>query len=157
MKYKIKTSSFTAGMMSTMILLFLVFSGSECNELLTEPNVPQAMVGNWKLVLQTGALQDICPDENVNFQSNGIALLTCPNASQVSRNYAVSNNVLNYTETSVTYDVVFSNNDQTLELKGKNVSRNLTYQKLSMNELPPVNQNGAVSIHSSDRSKEEAK
>lgn len=157
MKNKNKTSSVAAGMMSAMILLFLMFSGSECNELLTEPNVPQAMVGNWKLVLQTGALQDICPDENVNFQSNGIALLTCPNSSQVSRNYAINNNVLNYTETSVSYDIVFSNNDQTLELKGKNVSRNLTYQKLSMNELPPVSQNGTVSMHSSDRSKEVTK
>ncbi len=157
MKNKVKASSVAAGMMSAMILLFLMFSGSECNELLTEPNVPQAMVGNWKLVLQTGALQDICPDENVNFQSNGIALLTCPNSSQVSRNYAINNNVLNYTETSVSYDIVFSNNDQTLELKGKNVSRNLTYQKLSMNELPPVNQNGRVSMHSSDRSKEVTK
>ncbi len=157
MKNKIKTSSVAAGMMSAMILLFLMFSGSECNELLTEPNVPQAMVGNWKLVLQTGALQDICPDENVNFQSNGIALLTCPNSSQVSRNYEINNNVLNYTETSVSYDIVFSNNDQTLELKGKNVSRNLTYQKLSMNELPPVNQNDRVSMHSSDRSKEVTK
>ena len=102
-------------------------------------------------------MQDICPDENVNFQSNGIALLTCPNSTQISRDFNVSNNVLNYTQSSVSYDVVFSNNSQTLELKGKNVSRDLTYQKLSMNEAPPVNQNGTPSTHSSDMAKEVTK
>lgn len=110
-------------------LVYITTSGSSCNELISSPSVPDAMKGNWKLVLQTGAQQDICTDETVNFQDNGIAILACPNSQQISRQYTVSNNVLTYTETSVAYDVVFSNNQQTLELKGKNVSRNLTYSK----------------------------
>jgi hypothetical protein len=157
MKNKIRSTSSAARMLSIAVLLFMMFSGSECNELLQEPAVPDAIIGNWKLVLQAGALQDICPDENVNFQSNGIALLTCPNSTQISRDFNVSNNVLNYTQSSVSYDVVFSNNSQTLELKGKNVSRDLTYQKLTMNEAPPVNQNGTPSTHSSEKTKEVTK
>jgi hypothetical protein len=116
---------------SAMLLLYIMFSGSDCSEVTNEPSVPDAIQGNWKLVLQTGALQDICPDEIVNFQSSGIAILTCPGSEAISRDYTVSNDILTYTETSIAYDIVFSNNQQTLELKGRNVSRNLTYSKQS--------------------------
>ena len=140
-------------LLSMGLLLFLIFTGSECNELINQVNVPGNLVGNWKLTLQTGALQDICPEENANFQSGGIAVLTCPNSQSVSRSYNVNNNVLTYTETSVAYDVVFSNNNQTLELKGKNVSRNLTYTKQS-GDAPQVSAGSEVSTTSSDLPKE---
>ncbi|MBX7043795.1 MAG: hypothetical protein K1X85_12930, partial [Ignavibacteria bacterium] len=110
----------------------------------------------WKLVLQTGAQQDICTDETVNFQDNGIAILACPNSQQISRQYTVSNNVLTYTETSIAYDVVFSNNQQTLELKGKNVSRNLTYSKQTTSPADVYGGN-ASSTTSSDLPKEVAR
>lgn len=144
-------------LVSMLMIVYLIFSGSECNELTNQQPVPDALVGNWKLSLQTGALQDICPDETVNFQSSGIALLTCPNSQQVSREYSVSNNILNYTQTSIAYDVVFSNNQQTLELNGRNVSRNLTYIRQSAADAIFSNSNSAVSNHSSEKPKEELK
>ena len=137
-------------------LVYIATSGSSCEELISNPPVPDALKGNWKLVLQTGAQQDICTDETVNFQDNGIAILACPNSQQISRQYTVSNDVLTYTETSVDYDVVFSNNQQTLELKGKNVSRNLTYSKQT-SATAETSRGNESSTTSSDLPKEVAK
>ncbi len=143
-------------LLSAAALMYMMFSGSDCNELINQQSVPESLVGNWKLTLQTGALQDVCPEETANFQTSGTAVLTCPNSTSVSRSYSVSNNVLTYTETSISYDVVFSNNNQTLELKGKNVSRNLTYTKQS-SDAPAVSSGNEVSVTSSDLPKEDSK
>lgn len=114
-----------------IILIFITTTGGDCEKILTGGgSVPSEMVGNWKLIEQTGALQDICTDETINFQSNGVAVLTCPNSTAINRNYSVSNNVLTYTETSVSYEIQFLNSNSELLLLGSNVSRNLKYQKV---------------------------
>ncbi len=114
-----------------LILISISLTGSDCEKILNNSGpVPTEMVGNWKLVEQTGALQDICPNENANFQSTGVAQLTCPEASSISRDFTVSNNVLTYTQTSVEYDVEFTNNNSKLALYGRNVSRNLKYERI---------------------------
>lgn len=120
------------GTICLMMMAFILLSltGAECEKLLTNnPNTPQEMVGNWRLVEQTGSLQDICINEVVLFQLNGIALLKCPEGMEISREFNVINNVLTYTQTSVTYNIE-TLNTQELFLIGTNVSRNLKYQKI---------------------------
>ena len=114
----------------SLSLIALSITGSECNEILEDNSViPQEIVGDWKLIEQTGALQDICPDENVNFQSGGVATLTCPNASAITRNFEVVNSVLTYTQTNISYGLQILDNGKLL-LTGQNVSRNLKYEKI---------------------------
>jgi len=111
-------------------LIALPLAGSDCEKaLISNGNVPQQMVGNWKLVEQTGALIDICAGETINFQVNGVAVLTCPNSNSISRDFRVENNLLTYTQTSVEYSVQTLTNDS-LYLLGQNVSRNLRYLKI---------------------------
>ncbi|MBS1551210.1 MAG: hypothetical protein JST15_03960 [Bacteroidetes bacterium] len=118
-----------------LILISLSLSGSDCEKLIQNNEViPQDLAGNWKLSEQTGALQDICPNETVNFQLNGVAQLTCPNSQTISRYYTVQDNSLKYTQTSVSYKIQTLNND-TLYLLGQNVSRNLIYLKISADEM----------------------
>lgn len=118
-----------------LILISLSLSGSDCEKLIQNNEViPQDLAGNWKLSEQTGALQDICPNETVNFQLNGVAQLTCPNSQTITRNFTVQDNSLKYTQTSVSYKIQTLNND-TLYLLGQNVSRNLIYLKISADEM----------------------
>jgi len=128
-KKKIKIRLFQA--MLTSFLISLSLTGTDCEKALTggSGSVPQEMLGNWKLVEQTGALIDICADETINFQSTGVAILTCPNSNPISRDFTVQNSVLTYTETSVAYSIQTLTNDS-LYLIGQNVSRNLRYLKI---------------------------
>ena len=123
------------------ILVYMTITGSECEDALNSliPEVPGEVVGNWKLIEQTGSLQDICPDETVVFQSSGQAQLTCPNSNTITRNFEVVNNVLTYTQTSISYNMEYSNNNQELLLTGSNVSRNLKYQRIVTASEPVIN------------------
>lgn len=124
-----------------LIMVYMTVTGSECQDALNAlvPEVPGDIVGNWKLIEQTGSLQDICPDETVVFQSSGQALLTCPNSNTITRNFEVVNNVLTYTQTSISYNMEYSNNNQELLLTGSNVSRNLKYQRIVTASEPVIN------------------
>jgi len=137
---------------SVSIIFFLTITGSECEDALNSiaPDVPGDIVGNWKLTEQTGAAQDICPDETVVFQTSGQAQLTCPNSNSISRNFQVVNNVLTYTETSISYNVEFANSNQELLLTGANVNRNLKYQRVITAPEPIINAPQNDFINSSD-------
>lgn len=151
MKIKLKNSASIMRLLTAGLLMYVMLCGGDCSELTNDPvPVPDELVGSWKLVLQTGALQDICPDEVVNFQASRVALLTCPNSQQISRDYSAENNILRYIATEIEYDIVFSNNQQTLELNGRNVSRNLTYQKQTAGAVTLVSGNSDA-VHSSDK------
>lgn len=120
-----------------MTLISLIITGSDCEKILEGGgNVPADIVGSWKLIEQTGAQQDVCPDEVANFQSGGVAQLTCPNSASINRDFSISENILTYTQTSVAYDVEFSNSNQNLMLYGRNVSRNLKYEKIVTDIFP---------------------
>lgn len=130
----------------SLILLLISFSflGGNCDKILENQNdVPEEMIGDWILSAQTGALQDICDGEVVNFQSTGIAKLTCPQSETITRNFKVESGELTYTETSVVYSIETLNND-TLYLLGENVSRNLLYLKI------PSSDTGTENLNDSD-------
>ncbi|HQY19611.1 MAG TPA: hypothetical protein PK294_04845 [Ignavibacteria bacterium] len=124
-----------------IILIYMTITGSECQDALNAivPEVPGDIVGNWKLIEQTGSLQDICPDETVIFQTSGQAQLTCPNSNTITRNFEVVSNVLTYTQTSISYNMEYSNNNQELLLSGSNVDRNLKYQRVVTASDPVIN------------------
>ncbi len=136
-----------------LILIFISVTGSDCNEAL-ENNVtpPPELLGEWKLASQTGALQDICPDEVVNFQTSNIAVLTCPGASSISRDFIFDNDILTYTQTSIEYDVEISNNNTELALYGRNVSRNLFYEKI-ITSVKPQSVNEKTELNNSSELK----
>ncbi|MDQ3021331.1 MAG: hypothetical protein M3R36_12290 [Bacteroidota bacterium] len=116
---------------SLILLISLSLTGGNCEKILqNDPVVTGEIIGDWQLIEQTGALQDICDDETVNFSSTGIALLTCPNATSISRNYSIVNNELLYTQTTISYNIEFSQDFLVLYMTGIGVSRNLTYQKI---------------------------
>ncbi|HAY33658.1 MAG TPA: hypothetical protein PK536_06655 [Ignavibacteria bacterium] len=139
--------------LSISILMYLTITGSECEDALNAiaPDVPGDIVGSWKLTEQTGSAQDICPNETVVFQTSGQAQLTCPNSNTITRNFQVVNNVLTYTETSISYNVEFANSNQELLLTGTNVNRNLKYQKIVTAPDPIINAPGTDFINSSDK------
>lgn len=112
------------------------FLGSDCQKILDSLSTSQDITGNWQLVRQTGSQQDICLGETANFQTNNVALLQCPGQTQISRTYSTSNGVLSYTETSIQYDYSVSSNNGTTQLvmTGKNVNRELTYNKTTANK-----------------------
>jgi hypothetical protein len=113
-----------------LILISLSVTGSDCDKVLSNNgSVPSDLIGEWQLVSQTGALQDICPLETVNFQSTMVALLTCPGSNPITRDFEISNDVLTYTQTSISYDVEITNENSELALYGRNVSRNLFYER----------------------------
>ncbi len=118
---------------SVTVLTFVALSvtGSDCDKVTADNNyIPQQLIGNWLLTEQTGALQDVCPDEYAGFQSNGIALLTCPASDTISRNFKVENSELTYIQTSVRYRLEFSDDNSEVWFYGTNVSRNLKYEKI---------------------------
>ncbi|HMQ69030.1 MAG TPA: hypothetical protein PKC58_08570 [Ignavibacteria bacterium] len=115
-----------------LILVSFPILSSDCNNLLNnEEPAPEKFVGNWTLIEQTGALQDICPQENVVFRADGVAELTCPEGQPILRDYSVSGAELFYDQTSLQYEYEFDDNDQKLNLYGVNVSRNLFYEKVT--------------------------
>ena len=115
-----------------LIALFGIIN-SGCN-LVNDPGSTSAadLIGVWELYKQTGALQDVCPNEILKLSADGTAKLQCPNQTEISRNYTAVNGVLTYTQTGVSFDfyVVTKTSSTTLELYGKNVSRNLFYNKV---------------------------
>lgn len=134
---KILSKSKLLHAITALILISLSITGSECDKVLSDNgNVPQSLLGDWQLASQTGALQDICPQERVNYQSSFIAQLTCPNSTPITRDFEIENDVLTYTQTSISYDVEFSENNTKLALYGKNVSRNLFYEKVVTSANP---------------------
>lgn len=112
------------------LILLLVISViiASCESLLQQSNSGDVS-GEWTLSYNSSGTRDICPGENVNFQSNGVALLKCPQGTQLSRNYTYSNNTLEYTQTGVKYSTSFGNNNNTMQLNGINVQRILVYTK----------------------------
>ncbi len=136
-----------------LLLLSLTSVGSNCNKILVNNGGSTDLVGTWKMIEQTGSLQDICPDETINFQSNGTAQLTCPGSSTITRNFTLANSVLTYTESSVSYDVEFSENNTIVSLFGRNVSRNLKYQKSITVALIPGSNGNTDHMNSSEAGK----
>lgn len=118
---------------STIILISISVSGSECDKSTNNGNNYTDITGTWQLIDMEGNLQDVCLGEFANFQANNIAILQCPNQGSISRQFTYSNSVLIYTETSVSYDVVHqtTNNISQIVLTGRNVSRTLTYNYIS--------------------------
>ena len=137
-------------LITALILISLSVIGSDCDKLLdNNAIVPEAIIGDWILDTQTGALQDICSGETVKFQSTNIALLTCPNAVAISRDFTIENSMLKYTQTAVNYEIEILNSD-TLSLKGQNVSRNLVYLKIPATDKPHFNLKESESNNSSE-------
>lgn len=136
------------------ILIMLSVTGSDCEKVLVDDNtVPQELIGDWQLTDQTGAQQDICPQEVVTFQSTGIAKLTCPGSDEISRDFTLENNILSYTQTSIAYDAEFSEDNLNLSLYGRNVSRNLFYQKIVTADIQNSSNKKTDFINSSDLGK----
>lgn len=135
-----------------LISISFCFTGGDCEKILeNNPDVPSPLIGNWTLVLQTGALQDICPGENAVFRSDGVAQLICPGEDTLSRNFDVVNNRLTYSQTSVSYDIEFIENDTEVWLYGTNVSRNLKYRKIITADAPAVIPQNTDFINSSEK------
>lgn len=146
MKNKFKYSSYL------LIVLFGLFN-SGCN-LLTDPGStnPADLIGAWELYKQTGALQDVCPNEVLTLSADGTARLQCPNQQEITRNYNAVNGVLTYTQTGISFDfyVVTKSTSITLELYGKNVSRNLFYNKITSVQTKKGSGSGENNSNSSE-------
>jgi len=136
-----------------IFIISVTIFNAGCN-LITEPGStnPSDLIGTWQLYKQTGALQDVCPDEILRLSSDGTAKLQCPGQQEITRNYSASNGVLTYTQTGVSFDffVVTNSSTVTLELYGKNISRNLFYNKTD--SIPIINGKGSgeLNINSSE-------
>ncbi len=116
-----------------VFLLAFPFIGSDCNNTTTQVT-NENIQGSWQLVSGTaGSQHDICPGETAVFQSDGVAILTCPNKSPINRNYTVNSSVLKFTETGIQYSVNLTNNNNTLNMTGiGNISgRILIYDKVT--------------------------
>ncbi len=154
MNNKYKSISRILQVFIIMILVSLSVTGSDCEKVLVDDNtVPQELIGDWQLTEQTGAQQDICPQEVVTFQSTGIAKLTCPGSDEISRDFTLENNILSYTQTSIAYDAEFSDDNLNLSLYGRNVSRNLFYQKIVTADIQNSSTKKTDFINSSDLGK----
>ncbi len=112
-----------------LFLVSVMILESGCQIIEEDQSTSQDLFGDWKLTSQTGALLDICPDEIVTFHSSMLAHLVCPGSDTIRRNFEIENDILTYTETSISYDIDITENGTKLSLKGRNVSRNLFYDK----------------------------
>ena len=112
-----------------VILAFLPFTGSDCENGIIGSGTTGDIIGTWQLTSMSGYLQDICAGEVVTYDSTGVATLQCPNSNPITRNYTVSNSILSYTETGVQYNITNLSNT-TLILEGRNVGRTLNYTKI---------------------------
>lgn len=123
----------------TILLLAFIslsFIASDCNEIIeTIVSDTGELTGSWRLIYNAGTLNDICPGENVEFQSNGVAVLSCPpgTSNSINRSYTSSNSILTYTETSVEYYIRKLTTSE-LELEGKNNNRYLYYTRVTSND-----------------------
>lgn len=119
------------------ILTLLIFSSTivSCSLFQEQGSTnPSDLIGSWELYKQTGALQDVCPQERITFKIDSTATLQCPNKPVITRHYTAKKGVLVYKETGISFDFyIFSTSSETrLELYGKNVSRNLFYYKINL-------------------------
>ena len=137
-----------------IIILSFPFLGSDCNNT-TNPVTNDNIVGNWLLTSNTGGTQhDICPGENINFQSGGVAILTCPNQVPINRNYSVTSSTLKFTDTGVEYQVNLTNSNYTMNMTGQgSVSgRILVYSRLTTAVKPSDNnKNSNIDKNSSEK------
>lgn len=122
------------------MLLSLPFLGSDCEDIINQINNTGDITGEWTLIYNSGSTNDICPGETANFQSNGIATLTCPFQSPVDRNYTYTSNTLTYTASGMAYTVAFDG-DQ-VQLSGTNNNRNLFYTRGIITDKKKTEQNG---------------
>ena len=126
MKFKIP-------LIRTFIILSFIslsFLGADCNKLLNSNSDDIAdVVGNWRLVQQSGAAFDVCDGETIQYSASHVALLQCPSQTAISRTVTVTNGTITYDETGIIYNytVNTSVNPAQLSLTGSNVSRNLVY------------------------------
>jgi hypothetical protein len=128
-KYRI----FSLRIITALMLVSLPFLGSDCEDVINQiANNPCSntndITGEWTLIYNGGTLLDICPGEIVNFPNStgATATLTCPNQTPISRLYTVTGTTLEYTETSMQYEVAFTENCE-LVLSGINNARVLYY------------------------------
>lgn len=150
MKSKITTYHRLILTLIITIITGLSFTGMDCDKLLT--GVPGDVTGTWQLVRMEGTLQDVCLGEILQFQSNGIATLTCPNGTPRQRNYTLESGVLTFTETNVVYNVTTENTNgiEQMVLTGVSISRILTYNAVTTaaadyNSASQVNSNSSES------------
>ena len=111
-----------------LLLISFPFIGGDCDDNVIGGSSGD-IAGTWKLVYIGGNLQDVCLGEIVTYQTNGVATLQCPNQAPITRNYAVSNNVLTYTPSGLQYSIT-ELTQTTLTLEGVNVGRTLWYNKI---------------------------
>lgn len=126
-----------------VFLIFFALTGMECDDLLNISNTD--ITGDWMLVSQSGAAQDVCSGENVDFQSNGVAILQCPGSTAISRNYDTNNGILTYESTGVQYNID-NVSSTTLNLTGINVDRNLEYQSIITDSVKDYTKDNAKSV-----------
>ena len=115
-----------------MAFISLSFLGSDCNKIIeTLGGDTGELTGTWQLIYNGGTLNDICPGENANFLTNGVAELSCPgNGQSISRIYTNLNYVLTYTETNIQYNIKKLTTSE-LELEGANNNRYLYYTRVT--------------------------
>ena len=123
-----------------VILSVVVFSiiGASCDVVNDKGSSNENdLVGSWQLTKQTGSQQDVCPNETITFQTGGTVTLQCPGQPQIQRTYTTSNGVVTYTETGVSFEfyVKIESGITKLELIGRNVQRNLYYNKVTVDKL----------------------
>lgn len=113
---KISTKTLTLRAVTALMLFSLPFLGSDCEDVINQINDPSGdLSGNWTLIYNAGTQNDICPGEQVNFPANtgGTAELSCPpHSTSVTRTYTVSGTTLTYTETSIQYQIDFTQNNE---------------------------------------------
>lgn len=165
MKFGLKNNLSVLRLFIALIIISISFISGDCEKVLVNPVNPipndsltsydSLFLGSWNLIYQTGALQDICPDENVIFQPDFTAILTCPNSASIEREYFVddTDSTLYYTQANIYYYSEFSELNQVLTLYGLNVSRNLTYEKIPASEIHPVIQEKTNFNNSSETEK----
>lgn len=120
------------------ILCMLTGISLSCNTVRKQDSTnPYNLIGVWELYKQTGTLQDVCQSENLQFTSDGKAILQCPGATSITRTYTAKNGILTYTETGIMFKfkIYFDESSTRLEMYGQNVGRNLFYKKISDKQL----------------------
>ncbi|MCX7833560.1 MAG: hypothetical protein N2490_05055 [Ignavibacteria bacterium] len=141
---------------SILSLVFLSISILSCSLFQEHGSTnPGDLIGSWELYRQTGALQDVCPQERITFRTDSIATLQCPNKPSITRHYSAKNGILTYKETGISFDFyIFKTTSETrLELYGKNVSRNLFYYKVNLTNSTEPDIEGSGANNSSENIK----
>ncbi len=119
--------------LTVLICLGFSLTGMDCSKLLDSntDNIAD-VVGNWTLQSQTGALNDVCGGETVQYALDHSAVLLCPGQTSITRTVTVTNGTITYqgSNNQYKYEVNTTTNPQQLTLTGVNISRNLLYKKI---------------------------